>query len=305
MGRNRKQRGEYREYPKSYYHLSSDGWKEGLLFHTVQEFAYGMTLIGLIALKYHLIILDFSLMPNHVHILLYGDGKDCTDAFIYFKNKLSERLKKDSYTTIPDDYWFKLTPVSNPQQLKINYLYIDRNHFEKNISVPGTYPWGAAYLFHSLLSKHINGTPAKDMSKRELERLTGSRIEIPGDWEFHPTLGLLPKCFVRLSKFYELFPTAKDYGTRIIKDYEAFIKMSLLLEEQIDLSKEEINDIVNQILAKQFPNQRIEDLPNPDKARICVLLHKTYMLTITQISYAVKVPEYLVKQFLNSKDYGR
>ena len=58
-------------------------------------------------------------------------------------------------------------------------------------------------------------------------------------------------------------------------------------------------------IAKQFPNKRIEDLPNTDKARISVQLYKTYNLTVSQISYAIKVSEYLVKQFLNSKDYGR
>ena len=91
-----KRRAEYKEFKKYYYHLSSDGWKEGLLFHTKEQYAYGMTVMGLVTLKYGIVIYDFSLMPNHFHIILKGNGNQCLDAFDYLRMKISSRFRSSS-----------------------------------------------------------------------------------------------------------------------------------------------------------------------------------------------------------------
>lgn len=50
--------------PKGYYHFSTSGLQNGKLFYTAAQFAYGMTLIGLITLWYDVKIYAFVLMPN-------------------------------------------------------------------------------------------------------------------------------------------------------------------------------------------------------------------------------------------------
>jgi hypothetical protein len=40
-------RDEYKDLPKGYYHLSTDGRWGGIIFHTPELFAYGMVLMGL------------------------------------------------------------------------------------------------------------------------------------------------------------------------------------------------------------------------------------------------------------------
>lgn len=300
-----KRRAEYKNFKKYYYHLSSDGWKEGRLFHTIEQYAYGMTVMGLVTLKYGIVIYDFSLMPNHFHIILKGNGKQCLDAFDYLRMKISSRLVKDGYPPLPDCYGFKLTPIDNESQMRINILYLDRNAYEKNLSVPGGHPWGTSNLHFSPLSKYIGGTRAKDMKLRKLEELTGTRTPIPPDWIFHPDLGLLPSCFADQSLFNRLFPTPKLYLTRLIKDYESFAKLGRRLEEDVDLSSEEISDIANSLVLGMFPGKTLRELTPDDKGNLCVALHNTYNLTPLIISKALVMPEYLVKQFLYAKDYGK
>ena len=304
METNRKSREEYRTWGKGYYHLSSDGWKEGRLFHTEAQYAYGMTVMGLLTLRFQIEIYDFTLMPNHFHTILSGTGEECVRAFAYFKEKVNRRLIKDGYPPLPEGYGFKLTPIENQEQMKTNILYLARNVFEKQISVPGGYLWGTACYRHSLLGKYMEGTYARDLSKRELERLTGSRIPIPGHWQFHSRLGLLPSSFVQEKLFDKLFPTPKEYETRLIKDYEAFVKLGESLEEELEFTQEELDDIVSQLLRDHFPGKKAGSLSGDEKGHLCRLLSQNYRLDNRQIAQSLRLPEYLVAQLLRSKDYG-
>ena len=72
MRKDKKLRQEYRKYPKGYYHLCSDGWKDGKLFEGDRQYAAGVTAIALMTLKCNVSIYGYALMPNHIHILLSG-----------------------------------------------------------------------------------------------------------------------------------------------------------------------------------------------------------------------------------------
>ena len=66
---------EYRSLPKGYYHLCTDGWKDGKLFHTDEQYANGMNTMALIKVKYQVRIYAFELMKNHMHSILAGTGE--------------------------------------------------------------------------------------------------------------------------------------------------------------------------------------------------------------------------------------
>ena len=300
-----KERKEYQSWGKSYYHLSSDGWQEGKLFYKKEQSAFGMILMGLLTLRFEMAIYDFCLMENHVHILLSGTGAECCRAFDYFRKKLTARLVKDGFPPLPQNYGFKLTPIKDEEQMRVNYLYIDRNPFEKGLCIPGGYPWGAAYLHCSQMGKYLHGTPAAKIKKHRLELMAGTRTAFPPEWEFHPELGLLPSSFVDNTLFNRLFPSPKDYQTRLVKDYEAFAKLGRCMDDPLTLSDSEVREIAGQMTVRLFPGKQLSSLPNIEKGRLCVQLEDKFKLTTAQIAKALSISEYLVKQFLHSKDFGR
>lgn len=300
-----KERKEYLSWRNNYYHLSSDGWQEGKLFHNDTQFAYGMTLVGLLTLRFKIVIYDFILMDNHIHLLLSGTGAECCRAFDYFKLKLSARLVKDGHPSLPDRYGFKLKLVKDVDQMRINYLYIDRNPLEKGLCIPGGYPWGSAYLHCSQMSKYLQGVCAGTLSNNKKEQMTGTRTPIPPHWQFHPELGLLPEGFVNTAKFKRLFLSPKDYQARLVKEYEAFVKLGNSLQESIEFTEQEMSELVEQIVRDQFPGKQIVSLSNDEKGKLCVALVSRLSLPLAQIAKALSMPEYLVKQFLSSKDYGK
>ena len=299
------QRKKYKELKPYYYHLSSDGWKDGLLFHTEAHFAFGMILIGLLSLRYHVVIYEFTLMPNHIHLLMKGSGEECLKAFDYFRKKLSSRLVQDGYPPLPEDYGFLLTPIDSEEQMRTNILYVARNPYEKNQVVAGGYPWGTAYLHFSSLASYVHGRKACQMNSRELMEWTGTRTPIPSAWEFHPQLGLLPACFVDCSMFQRLFSTPKLYETHLIKDYEAFVQLGKKLNETIHFTIEEVRDMVHQYIRDHYPGKQKESLTSDEKGHLCVTIFKTYNPEPALLANVLGLPEYLVHQFLYAKDYGR
>lgn len=305
MDKIRKTRKEYQSWGKGYYHLSTDGWKDGKLFYTGEQYAHGMTLTGLLSLRFALTIYDFALMDNHVHLLLSGTGAESVRAFDYLRHKISARLVKDGYSPLPDGYFFKLTPIKDEEQMRVNFLYIDRNILERGVCLPGGYPWSAAYLHHAPISAQIRGVPAGSLHRRELISLTGSHILVPPSWEFHPELGLLPGSWMNHALFLKLFPSPKDYQTRLTKDYEAFVRLSRQLDDKVVMTADETKEIARTMAREMFGGKRIGDLSNVEKAKMCLKLQDKYGLEDDQIALVLSIPQYLVKQLLGSKDYGK
>lgn len=300
-----RQRKDYKALKTFYYHLSSNGWQEGMLFHKEEHYSFGMTLMGLLTVMFDIVIYDFTLMPNHIHIVMKGSGEQCLKAFDYYRKKLSMRLVRDGYPPLPEDYGFKLTPIDSEEQMRVNILYVARNPFEKGQVVPGGYPWGTAYLHYSSLATLLHGKEAGQMTHRERYEKTGTRTPVPSSWEWHPKLGLLPLSFIDHELFLRLFPTPKQYETRLVKDYEAFVKLGKILEETVLFSKNEIIDIVQASVRDLYPGKRKETLSPEEKGLLCVELSKTYHLSTGQMAEALKMSEYLVKQFLSAKDFGK
>jgi len=298
-------REEYTNDPKGYYHLATDGKWNGTIFHTPSQFAYGMIVVGLITKIYAIEVYAFTLMDNHIHILLSGTGRACRDAFYYMVRKLNLMLKKDDFPELPEDYGFKLVSINSLDQLRNNYIYLDRNPYEKGWCVPSAYPWGTAFIHYSYYEELFVWKKAGEMSKRELERITGSRAPIPANWEFNPTLGLNPASFVQKSKFRQLFPTIKAYQSRLIKDYEAFVQVADSLGEEISFSAEDVDCITTQLLRDVFPGKEVRELQNDEKGRLAVIMVQRYQMSTRMVSDALVMPEYLVKQFIHSKDYGK
>ena len=300
----RKRCAEYRSWKKGYYHMASDGWQEGKLFHRHDQFVFGMATIGLIKLKYRLGIHAFILMPNHFHIVLSGNGNDCVDAFNYFRKRTSNRLIKDGYPPLPPDYGFKLIPIEDERQMRNHLLYVLRNAYEKQWCTPLGYLWSSGWLLFSQLASFIKGNKAETLSGRAVRTLIGSETVVPGHWEFHPDLGLLPGNFVDTQLTKKLFPNVKSFVTQLVKDYESYAEIARELNDEQAFSSEEVLDIVNLLIKQFFGNKELKQLTTEQKYFLAARLNQTYNIPPETISQTLFIPIKIVRQVLHSKEYG-
>ena len=304
MDARQKQINQYRSSPKGYYHLCTDG-KKGLLFHTKEQYAFTMCSIALITLKFKVKVYACEVMPTHIHILLSGTGEQCVECYQFIIARIRKKLKEDGYPLPPDDYWFKLRYVGDTESFKKLVVYLARNKYETGDCTPMGHLWGTGYLLYNQFASLITGTKVSKMSARKIASITGTTMTLPPDWEIHPVLGILPRCFITTDKVYELFPTAKDYVTAMVKDYESFVKIAASVDEEISFSPGEARDIVDDLSQNLFPSVRYNDLTPEQKGMIAVKANALYGLSANLLAQALYIPEHVILQLINSKDYGK
>ena len=304
MTDRQKRRAEYRTWKKGYYHLCTDGLPSQLLFYTQAHYVLGMAAIALITLLFPIKIYAFELMPNHLHIVLSGDGETCEKVFTFLTRRISRILARDGYPKLPKNYDYRLIPIEDRESLKNHIIYLDRNPYEKGISLPTAYRWGSGWLLYNDFLGVIGGKRVKDLTKRELNALTGTRHPLPPDWIVHPSLGILPTNYIQIDKLKELFPSAKDYMTALVKDYEAYARVAESLKEEIQWSDEEVKDLADSTLRNTYPDQPMKAVGQEQKCKVAVLLAGRYGLSSRQLAKALWVPEKVIAQSLRSKDYA-
>ena len=302
MRQRQKMRDRYRKMGKGYYHFCTDGLKGALIFNNVAQFAFGMLLMGLICVKYGITVYAFTLMPNHIHIILKGTGDNCLKAFDLLVRKLSARLVKDGQPPLPPDYWFHLERIDSEDQMRTEIIYVLRNCLEEGYGIVGGYLWSSAWLYHSNVSSLLNCTPVRDVSKRRQGQLLMGHDTLPSDWLLHPVLGLSPESFVDTSMVLRLFPDPKDLQTAIVKDYELFFQIARRLGELQEFNKNEISTIVSLTLQKRFSGKELRNLTDEEKGRLAIILNCDFGLNSYQISKSIYVKELTVRQLLTSKE---
>lgn len=304
MEKTKKLRSGYRSLPKGYYHLCTDGRGIGTLFHNSRQFAFIVNTLAIIAVKFDVVIYAYEIMPNHIHLLVSCTGNTCVDIFEYLCRRISKMLKDSGYDDLPDNYCFRLVPITTVASMRSHYVYIARNPYEKGFCMPCGYLWGSGYLAYNWLSGQIHGRKVSDYSVRELSRELNSKVQLPPDWEMHPVLGVLPQFFVNTKKFHEVFPNVKLWFTMLIKDYESCAHISDSLGEEMILSDVEAKDIVNGIVNKEFHKDSVNALSETERYRIALKLSTVYHMPTKTISYYLNLSERVVIQSLKSKDYG-
>ena len=303
MNERMKRRAKYRTWKKGYYHLCTDG-KRGVICHDEAEFAHAVNVISLLDQKYPVKVHSYKVMRSHVHLLLSGRGTDCVDAFDYLKYRLSRKLKEGGHKPLPRDYDFKLVPIEDEEQMRRNVVYLARNAFEVQAVLPGCYLWGASMIFYSQLPILFETVRAGDLSARQLWEIFGTRIPIPPDRLIHlPTKMVLPQSFVDTRVFYRSFPTARQYQTALVKDFEGYVMVADQVGETVSFTQEEVEMIIEQTLKTDYQGVSPDQLTTDERFRLASALQKKYRLTVDQLAAGLLLPAKMVAQALNSKQY--
>jgi hypothetical protein len=263
-----------------------------------------VNVIAVLDRKFPVKVHFYEVMRSHVHLLLSGRGTDCVDAFDYLKYRASRRLREDGHPPLPKDYDFKLIPIENEDQMRRNIVYIARNAFEVKDVVPGGYRWGASMLAYSQMPRLFETVRAGDLSQRQLWKMLGARIVIPEDYLIHaPTGMVLPQSFVDTKVFYKVFPTARQYQTALVKDFEGYVMVADQLGEDICFTQEEADWIIEQTLRNDFQGVSPNKMTTDERFRLASALQKKYRLNVEQLAKGLSLPVRTLAQALRSKQY--
>lgn len=301
---NRTTREDYKALLLGDYHLCFDRLEGGLLFYTEEDYRLGMAGIALAFLKFGVKIYVIELMPNHLHVVMRGTGEQCMKVFSLQKRRISEQLIKCGRLHLPNHYGCVLKSLPDKEALRAEIIYAVRNPYEKEYCVPGGHQWGSGYLYFNDMAKIVRGDNVSSLQKAQVHSFIGSNELLPPDWEIHPVLGVLPRNYVDVQAVERMFGTAKEYHTRLVKEYETAVKIARSLGEEVEFSAYEVRDIVNTELRNTYSGRLFKALTQEEKCRVAVTLNDRLGLTPAQLAPALYLSELTVFQVLRSKDYG-
>ena len=105
--------------------------------------------------------------------------------------------------------------------------------------------WGSGYLYFNELAQYIAGERVSKMRSSEVKRIT---------------LGPLPQNYIAVNEVENLFSSVKEYLTRLVKEYEAVVKIAKTLGEDVEFSEAEVRDIVNTELRTSYPGRLFKNI---------------------------------------------
>ena len=299
MDRRQKRRAEYKTWKKGYYHLCTDG-KKGIICHTEAEYVYLVNTISLLNLLFPVTVHVYEVMRSHLHLLISGKGAACVAAFDYIRRRINKRLREDGYPPLPADYDFRLIPIEDENQMRNNAIYIARNASQVMNIRPGSYLFGSTMVLYADVSRLFETVRAGDLSVRTLRKMFNTMLSIPPDRPIHPGLGMaLPQGFVDMGVLYKIFPSATEFETRLVKDYEAFVEIADKVGEEIVFTVEEARNMVDMELMKA--GRLLTNLSSEEKCQLAIALNRRFQLDALTLSRVLYIPARIISQALKGK----
>ena len=114
---------------------------------------------------------------------------------------------------------------------------------------------------------------------------------------------VLPHSFVDTRVFYRVFPTARQYHSALVKDFEGFVMVADQLGEAVSFTQEEAGMIIEQVLAKDYQGVKPDQLTSDERIRLASALKGKYRLSVDQLAAQLFIPVKMLSQALRSKQY--
>ncbi len=295
----------YDSREKGFFHVCTNGNCISWMFKDNQDFAAGVNRVGLCKLSTDTDIIDFTLMDNHVHFLLYAFKQECNVFINRYKQLLSTWIKnKYNLAHHLKDLDSKIIPVPNRNALLDLIAYIDRNPLVAGYKyLPGEYKWGSARYFfketESVSYMSSNFRKISDFSKEEVAKILKTKSAIPSDWEMNDEGMLNPRCFVNISFVESLFQTPGKYLYFLSKKLEGQIDLTLENSSQRKfIPDQELRNIVNQLAADLYNCSNITTLNFNSRIALAKKLKYEYAATAKQISRMLNLDHDSLKGFV-------
>ena len=122
--------------------FSSDHQLRQLIFRSASDFSYGVNTLAIGTLKYKVRVLCYTLMNNHLHLLVMGRYEECLAYFRWVLLRLAQMLKaRYGINGVLKADAADVQYVTDRQMLLNEVAYLLRNSFKAQIDSPFSYPW--------------------------------------------------------------------------------------------------------------------------------------------------------------------
>ena len=263
--------------------FTSDHQLRQLIFRTADDFSYGVNTLAIGTRKFKVRILCYTLMNNHLHLLIMGHYEDCLAYFKWVLLRLAQMLKsRYGISGVLKADAADVQYITDAQMLVNEFAYLLRNAFKARIDSPFSYPWAPFEVYFNPYLDNIRGEhfPSTDVAKQVL----GTHAIIPEEWE-HRNGTIMNKCFVDYRTAEQLIGSSFTLFDRLRRfDVESAIAQAHGIEEQLTFTDSEMQEKIRVICQKELYVDSPHQLGRKDLLRLARTLAYRFAANKKQIS---------------------
>lgn len=166
------------------YQFTMEHLEKARLFRSESDYDYGVNSIALGTCEHPKVrVLCYSLMDNHLHLLLKGRYEDCLKYYLWLVRRLRIMLKQRyNVTGLLKDMAFDISAVTDDRMFQNEVAYIIRNTYKARMFSPFSFPWNSADTYFNPLREAVHGTRIETMQITEVKALFQTHTKVPGNW---------------------------------------------------------------------------------------------------------------------------
>ena len=268
---------------KGIFMFTSDHQLRLLVFRTEDDFTFGVNTLAIGTLKFKVLVSCYTLMNNHLHLLVMGRYEDCLAYFKWVLLRLAQMLKaRYGINRVLKADTADVQAVTNNDMFLNEVAYLLRNTYKAHIDSPFSYPWAPFEVYFNPYRDAIRGErfPSPDAAKRIL----GTHADIPADWE-HLNGRILNKCFVDYRTVERIIGSGLSLFDRVRRyDLESVVSQSHGIEETLTFTDNEMQEKILSICKNEFHTKSHNQLGRKDLLRLARTLAHRFSATKKQIA---------------------
>ena len=300
-------RKEYLTYEKWYYHLVFDSIGDKNLLNNRTQCVNAMNAVAVGQFISGVSIIQFDWMRNHGHFVLRGDGRQCCHFFDYNRSRLNSALIKEGYTSIPEDWFFRLIRLDTLDRLVNAVSYSARNSYDaRNDILPSGYLWSSNYLIFSEISLLLEYETISGIGPVKARRLLGSRVELPGDYKICKLGYVLPESYLMMSpggkitKAQSLYKDSKDYAYKMFRDYNTYRHTAMDMGESWSPTGGDLNTLIDSLLSFGYGVSKVEELSKDQLYELATKLTTVYGIGSEEVALRLKASSSMISRMAYS-----
>ena len=286
---------------RSCFQINSKKLEKELLFRDEEDYIYGINTLALILLQFPgVVVYAFTLMSNHIHLLLGGPKEQCEAYYDAVMHRLSLWLKKKYGLSGVVPYGEgrrEVVDVKGLEHFIIEVLYLLRNPFKARICYPGDYPWSSVRMYFAKRGQ-MTGRKASTFTVRELRRILKTNIRIPGNWEITESGMVIPH-FVNWKAVEKAFGNDEAiFLRRMMEPVEARHNQLSGLPMELKFSDQEIAARVRSICQNELNVKDHRQLSAKELLRLCRTLSMRFGTSAEQLQRVLGVDKTMLEDWL-------
>ena len=290
-----------------FWHLYTNGETMEIIFTNAADFVFGIALLGICAAAFPKCrILTFSLMSNHLHIILAGPHPDVIAFFAMFKSRLATYLARHGRLCRMDRFEAETFQIPSLQALRNEIVYVNRNgYLVQPDCTPFSYWWSAGVYFFNPAGMMLPTKPYSAMTLREQRALCHCRdASLPDHYRVltgfnaSSTSGtipmLFPPSFCAISEAEACFRDAHQYFRSLGRDNEAYAEVARRLGDRIFLTDDELFGAICSLSAREYGSTKPGLLTGDQKLEVARRMRFDYNASPKQIQRILKLSPAIV-----------